>query len=222
MVIVFAEQSPSAGRDTACASAHAPDGWIAKVPPKAVVIGVSTGGPVALSTILPCLPATFPLPVLVVQHMPPVFTRSLADRLRSACSLYVSEARHGDPVNRGSILIAPGGFHMRLSSVRGSAFVCLDQTPPQNSCRPSIDALFDAAGKVFGGAVLAVMLTGMGHDGLSGTQALKARGASVLAQDEASSVVWGMAGAVVKAGLADSVVPLNRIAAEILRVAKGG
>lgn len=216
------EQLISAGgRETASDSAAVSLRWSPNILPKAVAIGVSTGGPAALGAILPRFPATFPVPVLVVQHMPPVFTRSLAERLRSACSLYVGEARHGDPVNAGSILIAPGGFHMRLVSVRGSAFVRLDQSPPQNSCRPSIDCLFDSAGEVFGGAVLAVMLTGMGHDGLRGTQALKALGASVLVQDEASSVVWGMAGAVVKAGLADRVAPLDRIPSEILRIVQG-
>lgn len=190
-----------------------------KVRPKVVVIGVSTGGPTALGTILPELPAGFPLPILVVQHMPPLFTRLLAERLHSVCRLPVGEASAGDPVMAGRILIAPGDFHMKVASNDGGARVCLDQSPPLNSCRPAVDALFASIGQVYGGAAIAVILTGMGQDGLRGTEILKAQGASVLAQDEVSSVVWGMPGAVVGAGLADRVVPLNQIVPEIMRLA---
>lgn len=186
--------------------------------PKAVVIGVSTGGPTALGEILPKLPAGFPLPILVVQHMPPLFTRLLAERLNSNCPLPIEEASHGMPVQPGKILIAPGDFHMKVSTNAGSTFVCLDQAPRQNSCRPAVDALFVSAAEVYGGAVLAVILTGMGQDGLRGIEILKTQGARVLAQDEASSVVWGMPGAVVNAGLADRVVALNEIVPEILRM----
>ena len=185
--------------------------------PKVVLIGVSTGGPTALGTILPRLPAGFMLPVLVVQHMPPLFTRLLAERLNSTCKLPVKEASQGDPVEPGKILIAPGDFHMKLDSNGGSARVILDQSPRQNSCRPAVDALFASTGEVFGGAVLAVVLTGMGQDGLRGAEILKAHGAGVIAQDEASSVVWGMPGAVVNAGLADRVLPLDEVVPEILR-----
>jgi len=163
----------------------------AKVRPKVVVIGVSTGGPTALGAILPELPAGFPLPVLVVQHMPPLFTRFLAERLHSTCRLPVEEASQGGPVEAGRILIAPGDFHLKVASNGGGVRVCLDQSPPQNSCRPAVDALFASAGDVYGGAAIAVILTGMGQDGLRGAEILKAQGASVLAQDEASSVVWG-------------------------------
>jgi two-component system chemotaxis response regulator CheB len=189
----------------------------AKVPPNVVVIGVSTGGPTALGTIMPELPADFPLPILVVQHMPPLFTRLLAERLNSTCHLPVAEAHHGCLVEPGTILIAPGDFHLKLSSNRDGVRVALDQSPRQNSCRPAVDALFASTGDVYGGAALAVILTGMGQDGLRGTEILKARGATVLAQDEATSVVWGMPGAVVNAGLADRVLPLNGIVPEILR-----
>jgi len=191
-----------------------------KVRPKAVVIGVSTGGPEALGTILPDLPVDFPLPILIVQHMPPLFTRLLAERLNSTCKLPVSEAAQGALVAPGRMLIAPGDFHMKLASDGDGVRVCLDQSPRQNSCRPAVDALFASAGEMYGGAVLAVVLTGMGQDGMRGAEMLRAQGASVLAQDEASSVVWGMPGAVANAGLADRVLPLNQIVPEILRIAQ--
>ncbi len=190
-----------------------------KVRPKVVVIGVSTGGPTALGAILPELPAGFPLPVLVVQHMPPLFTRLLAERLHSTCRLPVAEASQGAAVDAGKILIAPGDFHMRVSSNGGGVCVSLDQSPPQNSCRPAVDALFASVGEVYGGAVIAAILTGMGQDGLRGARILEAQGASILAQDEASSVVWGMPGAVVSAGIADCVLPLHQVIPEILRMA---
>ena len=190
---------------------------ITKVRPKVVVIGVSTGGPTALSAILPQFPAEFPLPILLVQHMPPLFTRFLAERLCTSCRMLVKEASQDDRVAAGKILIAPGNFHMKVTGSGAEARVFLDQSPPQNSCRPSVDALFSSIGEVYGGAAIATILTGMGQDGLRGAEILKARGASILAQDEASSVVWGMPGAVVNAGLADCVLPLNHIVPEILR-----
>lgn len=190
--------------------------------PRVVAIGVSTGGPTALGAILPQLPAGFPLPVLVVQHMPPLFTRLLAERLHSSCHVPVAEAQQGDPVEAGKILIAPGDFHLKVASGSGRVHAYLDQTPPQNSCRPAVDALFASVGDVYGGAAIAVILTGMGQDGLRGTEILKAQGASILAQDEPSSVVWGMPGAVVGAGLADRVLPLDQVVPEILRIAGRG
>jgi len=193
----------------------------ARVRPRVVVIGVSTGGPTALGSILPDLPAGFSLPVLVVQHMPPLFTKLLAERLHLTCQLPVEEASQGSPVEPGKILIAPGDFHFKVASNGAGLRVLLDQSPPQNSCRPAVDALFASVGEVYGGAAVAVILTGMGHDGLRGTEILKAQGASVLAQDEASSVVWGMPGAVVNAGLADRVLPLNQVVPEILRITNG-
>ncbi len=188
-----------------------------KVRPRVVAIGVSTGGPTALGAILPQLPAGFHLPILVVQHMPPLFTRLLAERLHSTCQLAVEEASQGQSVDAGKMLIAPGDFHMKVAGNGGAVHVNLDQSPPQNSCRPAVDALFSSVAEVYGGAVIAVVLTGMGQDGLRGAQILKAQGASVLAQDEASSVVWGMPGAVVNAGIADSVLPLDQVVPEILR-----
>jgi two-component system chemotaxis response regulator CheB len=190
----------------------------AKFRPKVLVIGVSTGGPSALGEILPELPAGFPLPVLLVQHMPPLFTRFLAERLQACCRLPVEEATQGATVVSGRILIAPGDFHLKVAWKGAAVEACLDQSAPLNSCRPSVDALFASAAEVYGGAVIAAILTGMGQDGLRGAGMLRAQGASILAQDEASSVVWGMPGAVVNAGLADAVLPLGRIVPEILRI----
>jgi two-component system chemotaxis response regulator CheB len=189
-----------------------------KFRPKVVVIGVSTGGPTALAAMLPSFPAKFPLPILLVQHMPPLFTRLLAERLNANCPLMVEEASHGQAVEVGKILIAPGNFHMKVASSAGTVRVCLDQSPQQNSCRPAVDPLFASAAEVYGGAVLAVVLTGMGHDGLRGAETLRTRGGTVLVQDEASSVIWGMPGAVANAGLADRVLPLDEIVPEILTI----
>jgi len=182
-----------------------------------VLIGVSTGGPSALGDVLWKLPPDFPLPVLVVQHMPSVFTRLLAERLQKGCKLKVKEAASGELVAPGKVLIAPGDFHMVLRGTPERPLVELNQDPPENSCRPAVDPLFRSAARLFGGAAMAVVLTGMGQDGLKGAGLLRAKGASVLVQDESSSVVWGMPGAIANAGLADAIVPLPRIAGEILR-----
>ena len=184
---------------------------------KVFVIGVSTGGPTALGAIVPQVPADFPLPIMIVQHMPPLFTRLLAERLQTSTPLKVEEAAQGSPVTAGKILIAPGDYHMRLRNTGNSLVVNLDQSPPENSCRPAVDVLFRSVGEVFGGAAIGAILTGMGQDGLRGVEVLKAAGAFVIAQDEASSVVWGMPGAVVSAGLADVVVPLENVIPEVLR-----
>lgn len=189
--------------------------------PEVVVIGVSTGGPTALGAILPSFPASFPLPILLVQHMPPLFTRLLGERLNETCQVKVEEASQDAVVKPGRILIAPGDFHMKVAWKGKGVHVCLDQSPQQNSCRPAVDALFASVGEVYGGAVLAVILTGMGQDGLHGVEILKARGARVLVQDEASSVVWGMPGAVANAGLADRVLPLDQVVPEILGITGG-
>jgi len=185
--------------------------------PKVVAIGVSTGGPNALGAIIPAFPADFPLPILIVQHMPPVFTRLLAERLQATSKLNVAEATEGAAVEPGKVLIAPGDFHMRVQKNGFKTTVRLDQSPPENSCRPAVDVLFRSVDQVYGPAAISVILTGMGYDGLRGVEALKASGACVIAQDEASSVVWGMPGAVVNAGLADAVVSLDRVVPEILR-----
>jgi len=191
--------------------------------PTVVAIGVSTGGPAALDVILPALPADFPLPILIVQHMPELFTRLLADRLHERCPLDVREAATGDAVKAGSIHIARGNWHMEVIAQRGSrssiaASLNLTQDPPENHCRPAVDVLFRTASAVYGSGVLAVVLTGMGSDGLAGARVVRANGGSLIAQDEPSSAVWGMPGAVTQAGLANKVVPLNNVASEILRL----
>ncbi len=184
--------------------------------PSVVAIGVSTGGPNALGEIVPLFPSDFALPVLLVQHMPPAFTALLAERLQSVAKLRVKEAVAGEPVESATIYVAPGGYHMEVAWWDGRPVIHLHQGPPENSCRPAVDVLFRSIERVYGGAALAVVLTGMGEDGCRGVEALKARGAYVIAQDEATSVVWGMPGAVVRRGLADAVLPLDRIVPEIL------
>jgi two-component system chemotaxis response regulator CheB len=184
--------------------------------PQIVVIGVSTGGPTALATVVPNIPGDFPLPVLIVQHMPPMFTRLLAERLQTQTKLRVSEAAEGSKIERGVVLIAPGNYHMQIKRNGRQTVAALDQAPPENSCRPAADVLFRSAAEAYGGAVIGVVLTGMGKDGLRGCEALKGQGAYVIAQDEASSVVWGMPGFVSKSGLADATVSLNSVVPEIL------
>jgi two-component system chemotaxis response regulator CheB len=187
-----------------------------RLPPQIVVIGVSTGGPTALGSMMGQFPADFPLPVLIVQHMPPVFTRLLAERLQTQTKLRVIEAAEGATIEGGTVLIAPGNFHMHIRRNGRQAAVRLDQAPPENSCRPAADVLFRSAAEAYGGAVIGVVLTGMGRDGFRGCEALKGQGAYVIAQDEASSVVWGMPGFVAKGGLADATLSLDAVVPEIL------
>jgi two-component system chemotaxis response regulator CheB len=190
--------------------------------PAVLVIGVSTGGPAALDVLLPALPGDFPLPVLIVQHMPELFTSLLAERLNGLCHLHVREAAEGDPVCAGTVYIARGNWHMEvLASAHTGAppSLRLHQGPLENHCRPAADALFRSAANVYGEGVLAVVLTGMGSDGLIGCRIVRDHGGCVLAQDQATSTVWGMPGAVAQAGLANKVLSLNALAPEILRIA---
>jgi two-component system chemotaxis response regulator CheB len=190
--------------------------------PAVLAIGVSTGGPAALDVLLPALPANFPLPVLIVQHMPELFTRLFAERLDGRCPLHVSEASEGEPVRPGTISIARGNWHMEVlaAALAGSPPVLhLSQGPLENHCRPAVDVLFRSAARVYGSGVLAVVLTGMGSDGLAGCRLIRDQSGCVLAQDQASSTVWGMPGAVVNAGLAHKILPLHAMAQEILRLA---
>ena len=182
-----------------------------------LAIGASTGGPNALGKLLPALSDGFPVPVVIVQHMPALFTRFLAERLSAKSGLPVREAADGDELVPGQALIAPGDYHMRLESSDATVRVRLDQGPQMNSCRPSVDALFSSVAEVFGATALGVVLTGMGQDGLRGCERLVRAGGSVLVQDENSSVVWGMPGMVARAGLADRVLPLDQLANEILQ-----
>lgn len=191
--------------------------------PSVVVMGVSTGGPVALDEILPAVPAEFPLPILIVQHMPDLFTRHLAERLSMRCALPVREAEEGARVVPGVIQIARGNWHLEVVASRMPLIpptLHLTQSALENHCRPSVDVLFRSAVAAFGGGVLGVVLTGMGHDGQEGCRAIRSRGGWVLAQDRPTSVVWGMPGAVVNAGLANRVLPLSAIVPEMLRLTR--
>jgi two-component system chemotaxis response regulator CheB len=176
-----------------------------------VVIGVSTGGPKALAELLPALPGNLPVPVLIVQHMPPDFTKTLAANLSKHSTLKVEEGVAGAKIRPGTIWLAPGGRHMRVVRKGAEFELALADDPPVNSCRPSVDVLFHSACGVFGPRVLGVVLTGMGQDGLSGVAAIRKKGGIVFVQDEATSVVWGMPGAVANASLADRILPLRDI-----------
>jgi len=189
--------------------------------PTCLAIGVSTGGPAALDVVLPAIPASFPLPIVIVQHMPELFTKLLAERLNGRCALKVKEAAEGDPVTAGTIYIAKGNWHMEvLQSIRPGAppTLHLSQGAPENHCRPAVDVLFRSVAQVYNSGVLAVVLTGMGSDGMLGAKVIRECGGSVLAQDQATSAVWGMPGAVTNAGLAQRVLPLPAVAPEILRI----
>jgi two-component system chemotaxis response regulator CheB len=181
-------------------------------PPRAVLIGTSTGGPNALAVLLRGLRADFPLPLLIVQHMPPVFTGLLAERLSAESALSVREAREGAVPRPGEAWVAPGDRHLAVAGEGDRWFLHLTNDPPENYCRPSVDVLFRSAAKVWGGRALGLILTGMGQDGVRGCAALRRAGGAVLAQDAASSLIWGMPGSVVQAGLANDVLPLDRMA----------
>ncbi|MCV2490021.1 chemotaxis response regulator protein-glutamate methylesterase [Geodermatophilus sp. YIM 151500] len=185
--------------------------------PAVLVIGSSTGGPEALTRVLPALPASLPVPVLLVQHMPPVFTRQFAQRLDRLSALRVVEAADGTPLSPGTAHLAPGDHHLVVRCTGRGAATALNQAPPENFCRPAVDPLFRSAVGVYDGAVLGVVLTGMGADGRAGAAEIRTGGGAVVVQDQATSVVWGMPGAVAQAGLADEVLPLDRIAEAILR-----
>jgi len=187
-----------------------------------LAIGASTGGPDALVTVLSALPASLPVPVVVVQHMPPVFTRQFADRLDRRCALRVREAAGGELLSPGEVLLAPGDHHLRLRRSGDRVVTTLDQGTPENYCRPAVDVLFRSVSEVYGAHVLGVVLTGMGADGARASVDLVAGGGTVYAQDEATSVVWGMPGAVVAAGSAARVLPLAEVAPAVLaRLATG-
>jgi two-component system chemotaxis response regulator CheB len=186
--------------------------------PAVLVIGSSTGGPEALARVLPQLPASLPVPVLLVQHMPPVFTRQFAQRLDRLCALRVVEAADGSPLNPGTVHLAPGDHHLVVrANGRTGTRTGLNQGPPENFCRPAVDPLFRSVVTAYDGAVLAVVLTGMGSDGRNGAAEIRAAGGTVLVQDQASSVVWGMPGAIAQAGLADEILPLDRVPEAITR-----
>ncbi len=190
--------------------------------PEVLAIGASTGGPDALSTVLRALPGSLPVPVVVVQHMPPVFTKQFADRLDGRCALTVREAARGVPLLPGTVLIAPGDWHLRVRRAGGRATAMLDQETPENYCRPAVDVLFRSVAESYGGRVLGLVLTGMGSDGARGAAEIVRAGGSVLVQDRASSVVWGMPGAIAAAGLASAQLPLADVAPAVLERLGGG
>jgi two-component system chemotaxis response regulator CheB len=187
-----------------------------------VAVGASTGGPNALAAVLSAFPADFPVPVVVVQHMPPLFTRLLAERLTSLTVLAAREAVAGEALVAGTVWLAPGDYHLVLARDGTAVRLGTHQGPAENSCRPSVDVLLRSAADVYGAGVLAVVLTGMGQDGLRGCERVREAGGQVLAQDQASSVVWGMPGFVARAGLADQVLPLPEVGAEIVRRVRRG
>ncbi len=182
-----------------------------------LVIGVSTGGPNALAELLGEFPSDFPVPVLVVQHMPSAFTNLLAERLDKSCQIRVLLGKPNETVEPGRAWVAPGNFHMAVRRDQDAVRIETNQEPPENSCRPSADVLFRSAAQVYGSHVLGVVLTGMGQDGLRGAEKIREAGGQIFVQDEASSVVWGMPGFIANAGLADKVLPLSQLGSEIVK-----
>ncbi len=187
-----------------------------------VAIGASTGGPNALAELFAKLPADFPVPIVVTQHMPPVFTQLLADRLDRVSPLHVREGIEGAVLQPGEVWIAPGNFHMTVQNHKTDRVLRLDQNAQENSCRPAVDTLFRSVATVYGSRCLGVILTGMGKDGLNGSGEIRQRGGRIFIQDEASCVVWGMPRAVAEAGHADRVLPLSQIAEGITEAARYG
>ena len=188
--------------------------------PDVLVIGASTGGPDALCTVMRDIPANFPVPIAIVQHMPPLFTKMFADRLDRICALSVKEAAGGEEFRPGTVWVAPGDHHLELRREGGAVRTHLSSAPPENYCRPAVDVLFRSAAQLYGGSVLACVLTGMGHDGGVGAKSIVAAGGTVIVQDEKTSVVWGMPGTVAMAGFAAAVLPLDRIADALTQAAR--
>lgn len=189
-----------------------------------IVIGISTGGPNALAKMLPMIPKDIGVPILIVQHMPPMFTRSLANSLATKCAIDVREAKHGEPILPNTALIAPGGKQMKI--VAGAdgknRIVKITDDPPENSCKPSVDYLFRSVAHHYVGRATGVIMTGMGSDGTQGLKLMKQNGATIIAQDEASCVVFGMPKEAAETGLADAVVPLHQIADSIVKTVRKG
>lgn len=183
----------------------------------AVAIGSSTGGPNALATVFGALPPNLPVPIFVTQHMPPLFTKILADRLTASTRVRVTEAEDGEVVEPGRGYIAPGNFHMKVAREGTRIVLALDQDPPENSCRPAVDVLFRSVARTFGARALGVVLTGMGQDGARGAAHIVEAGGSVFVQDAASCVVASMPRSVVQVGMADAEIPIERVGLEIIR-----
>jgi len=221
---------PPRGLPLAATPAHAPAEpaipvklrAFASTLPRVLVIGSSTGGPQALSVVVASLRGLLPrVPVLITQHMPPTFTTILAEHLARAAGGPAHEGIQGEPVLPGTIYVAPGGRHMQVAKRDSGIFIALDDGPLINYCRPAVDPLFYSAAAAWGPSALALILTGMGSDGAKGGAGIIAHGGSVIAQDEASSVVWGMPGTAAHAGICSAVLPLDQIAPRIMRVFSG-
>ncbi|MCK6500010.1 MAG: chemotaxis response regulator protein-glutamate methylesterase [Nitrospira sp.] len=190
---------------------------VGRGPIEIVCMGTSTGGPNALADVFSVLRRPLPVPMVIVQHMPPVFTKILAERLAKIAGLSVVEGTDGACVEPGGVYLAPGGKHMEVRRDGTQVRLRLHEGPPENSCRPAVDVLFRSVANVYGASTLAVVMTGMGQDGLRGCELIRERGGQVVAQDQATSVVWGMPGYVVQHGLADAVLPLPQIGQDLLR-----
>jgi two-component system chemotaxis response regulator CheB len=184
---------------------------------RVVAIAASTGGPNALAELLSSLPGSLPVPILIAQHMPPLFTRSLAERLAARSELCVCESAGGEALTPGHVYIAPGNQHLEVVRQGATVLTRLSSAPPENSCRPAADVLFRSLARVYGAGVLALVLTGMGQDGAKGAREIHAAGGRVLVQSGPTCVVWGMPKAVEEAGLAEAVVPLGELAAAVMK-----
>ncbi len=180
--------------------------------PEIVCIGISTGGPQSLGYVLPRIPKDFPLPILIVQHMPPKFTKSLAEDLNNRSRVTIKEAEDSELIKPGYVYIAPGGQHMKVKKIMANTHIQITDDPPENNCKPSVDYLFRSVSMTFGGNAIAVIMTGMGNDGTLGCRLLKRKGATIIAQNQETCVVYGMPKGPIEEGLADAIVPLEEIA----------
>lgn len=204
----------------AAAPAPPPKSRAARV--ELLAIGASTGGPTAIEELLGALARALPVPVVIVQHMPPLFTRLFAERLSALTGLVVREGAMGERLLPGEVWVAPGDFHLAVRRDGPALLLHMHQGPPENSCRPSVDVLFRSVAEACGPSGLGVVLTGMGSDGQRGSEAMRAAGGQVVVQDEATSVVWSMPGSVAAAGLADEVLPLGLLGPALMRRLRGG
>ncbi len=192
-----------------------------KVRPKVIVFGSSTGGPKALLSVLSNLPASLKQPIMITQHMPPTFTTILAKNIAKYSNRPCTEGKDGEKIIDGHIYLAPGGYHMVVENAGGDKIIRLNTDPPVNFCRPAVDPMFSSIADAYGSAVLAIILTGMGSDGCSGSKKIVEAGGTVIAQDEKTCVVWGMPAAVAKAGICSAVIPLDDIHDHFIRLANG-
>lgn len=223
---VPAREATSLGRQAAAPAAPAAPAFklrpYSSAKPRILAIGSSTGGPQALQEVMRAIGTSIQdVPVVITQHMPPTFTAILAEHVGKAALRPAAEGQDGELLKPGHVYIAPGGKHMILEKDAGAVKIRLDDSAPVNFCKPAVDPLFDSVAKIYGSASLAVILTGMGHDGAAGVRTIAAGGGSIITQDEATSVVWGMPGAAVQTGMCSDILPLPEIGPKIARVLKG-